>query len=73
MNRNPTFQGPALNRRLYVPAFGVAKRMAPGVIQVVRKFAPNGEEIRGKFMILPMAGARPRDLREIIDGPLKVQ
>lgn len=73
MNRNPTFQGPARNRRLQVPAFGAAKRRASGVIQVARKFAPNAEDIRGKYKIFPIAGAHPRDPREIIDGPIKVQ
>jgi hypothetical protein len=53
MNRNPTFQGPSRNRRLQVPAFGAAKRRAPGVIQMARKFVPNAEDIRGKYMIFP--------------------
>jgi len=73
MNRNPTFQGPARNRRLQVPAFGAAKRRAPGVIQMARNFVPNAEDIRGKYMIFSMAGAHPRDPREIINGPLKGQ
>jgi len=56
-----------------VPAFGAAKRRAPGVIQMARNFVPNAEDIRGKYMIFSMAGAHPRDPREIINGPLKGQ